>query len=437
MADPGGDAIEREKLATERYKARLSFLGVVVTALLGGLVVGWINADYQDRQKASALAAEERQKAAAQAAEDARVAIERIRAESQVRTEEMKALGQFAEAAMGDQLAKRIRFAEYFAMMTLTAEMRQRWNDYYASLVGVARDLDRLEAELFEAQRGGDRAATDRLTRQIARLVNYTARIDPPSRVAANAASLALPASPAPADTRPPADCRGLKAAEIAALTTFHRRFPGSVEWRLAPGGLEVRDGPDDPQPDLVASRVPAQTRRILQEAGPALFDAARAQGVPAELLLATAWTETGGRFDAMRQEPGYVSDEATPQRVSGGPSGLLLSTLREVLGDPGLGRADLLDPAKAMRGLAAYLQRQRSLTGFDPPLVAAAYQAGALYFQDGPTNRWKLRTYPIGTPQYVDRYLIAFNDALGALRETPPPEGVPSFAACLPEPPR
>jgi|GEM_PF-4990691 len=79
----------------------------------------------------------------------------------------------------------------------------------------------------------------------------------------------------------------------------------------------------------------------------------------------------------------------------------------------------------------------QARLTGFDPPLVAAAYNAGSLYRNDGAANHWKLRQYPIGTAEHVDRFCRFFN---AALAEEPPRlgPGVPRMRNILrgPAPP-
>ena len=75
-------------------------------------------------------------------------------------------------------------------------------------------------------------------------------------------------------------------------------------------------------------------------------------------LLLATACAESGGRADAVREEPGYAGDEATPQRVSPGLMQTLIGTAREALGDPSLDRARLLDPAVSLLAGAAVIRR-------------------------------------------------------------------------------
>ncbi|HEU4534292.1 MAG TPA: hypothetical protein VFS00_09250, partial [Polyangiaceae bacterium] len=61
---------------------------------------------------------------------------------------------------------------------------------------------------------------------------------------------------------------------------------------------------------------------------------------------------------------------------------------------------------------------KQKSKTSFDPPLVAAAYNAGGLYAQNGPANRWKLRQFPIGTGAHCNRFVKFYNDAVVVLAE-------------------
>jgi hypothetical protein len=51
--------------------------------------------------------------------------------------------------------------------------------------------------------------------------------------------------------------------------------------------------------------------------------------------------------------------------------------------------------------------------TGFDPPLVAAAYNAGGLRVHDSRAIRWKLVQYPFGTSAHVDNLVIAFSAAM------------------------
>jgi hypothetical protein len=58
--------------------------------------------------------------------------------------------------------------------------------------------------------------------------------------------------------------------------------------------------------------------------------------------------------------------------------------------------------------------------TGYDPPLVAAKYNAGSLIANNSPQNRWRLRMFPIGTSKHVDRFIAFFNDACFMLATHP-----------------
>jgi hypothetical protein len=78
--------------------------------------------------------------------------------------------------------------------------------------------------------------------------------------------------------------------------------------------------------------------------------------------------------------------------------------------------RSWLLDPANSIAAGTAYIAQQAKLTRLDPPLVAAAYNAGRLAKNDGAKNRWKLRQFPIGTGEHVDRFVRFFNDAVFVL---------------------
>jgi hypothetical protein len=192
-------------------------------------------------------------------------------------------------------------------------------------------------------------------------------------------------------------------------LTEFHS-YQDSVRWRLVPAGVEIEGS------GVERTRgAPITVTRVWEKYAVEINRVAREWRVPCALIIATICTESGGRADAVRLEPGYISDEATPQKVSSGLMQTLLSTAREAL-QMSFDRAWLLQPANSIRAGTAYIARQAKLTGFDPPLVAAAYNAGQLAHQNGSQNRWKLRQYPIGTGAHCDRFVQFFNDAVFVL---------------------
>ncbi|GAA0591382.1 hypothetical protein GCM10009416_32290 [Craurococcus roseus] len=245
-----------------------------------------------------------------------------------------------------------------------------------------------------------------------------------------------LPAVP-PAPRAAPPDWRAVLRPFLPRLCVPHGppMGRGSRRWRLSPIGVLLEGGeapPRTPGPPRTAALAWERFRTPMQ-------DAARHSGVPVELLLATACTESGGRADAVREEPGYASDEATPQRVSPGLMQTLIGTAREALGDPSLDRARLLDPAVSLRAGAAVIRRQavsgRRPTAFDPPLVCVAYNAGSLRENGAGDCPWGLaQTRRDARHWHADAFVAFFNDGVAVLADDPPDGDAPSFAALLSE---
>jgi hypothetical protein len=198
----------------------------------------------------------------------------------------------------------------------------------------------------------------------------------------------------------------------------LHGFVAGGAQWRVLPEGVAI--GHDAP---MGTPGAPDTVRRVLGWFKAEIEAGARAFGVPAPLLVAIICNESaGGQTDrdavvnARREEPGWVSDDASPGRVSVGCCQTLLSTARAALYRPKLTTADLADPGMSIMAAAAFIASQHRLTGFDPVLVAAAYNAGGLHFEDTRTNRWGLRCYPLNTGAYIDRFVLWYNDAVAVL---------------------
>jgi hypothetical protein len=203
-------------------------------------------------------------------------------------------------------------------------------------------------------------------------------------------------------------------------LTDFHTHFPGGVRWRLDRTGVEVEG---EGFPSRAASLAPAQ--HVWHDFG-ALINAASVEfDVPGQLIAATAVTESGGNPHAVRQEPGFVSDETTPNLVSPGLMQTLISTARQALGDPTINRQRLLNPQTSIRAGTSVISRQRNATGFDPVLVAAAYNAGSLRHTN--SNRWRL----VHTPDHIDRFIANYNALGPVIADSPVALEIPDDA-CL-----
>lgn len=206
----------------------------------------------------------------------------------------------------------------------------------------------------------------------------------------------------------------------VAELTTQDSRFRNSVPWRLTKTGISIAGAAP-----VGSGGQPATVTRVVSELRAPLVQWSEAFGVPMELIVATICTESSGKLDIKaREEPGYISDEETPHRVSPGIMQTLISTARAALGNPAIDRAWLEQPANSIQAGTAYIASQWKVTNFDPPKVSCAYNAGGVYYNDGDSNHWKMRQYPIGTSSHADRFVKWFNDCIIVLSaESEPPE--------------
>lgn len=191
----------------------------------------------------------------------------------------------------------------------------------------------------------------------------------------------------------------------LRSILQFHS-FEDSIRWRLTKEGIEVEGSGVER-----TSGEPVTVRRVWGDYGESIEKWGSHYEVPSELIISTICTETKGRADVVREEPGYTSDDETPHKVSPGLMQTLISTARSTLQNPDIDRDWLLVPDNSIQAGTSYIASQKSKTDFDPPKVACAYNAGGVYYQSGAENRWKMRQYPIGTSEHADRFIKWFND--------------------------
>jgi Transglycosylase SLT domain len=204
-----------------------------------------------------------------------------------------------------------------------------------------------------------------------------------------------------------------MPATRSSALAVPHG-FKESVRWRTTPKGVEIA-GKIERTPGP-----PNTVTHVWESFHAGINEAASKYGVPAQLIIATICTESSGNPKALRLEPRWVSDLATPHQVSPGLMQTLISTARGALGNQKIDRAWLFNPRNSIMAGTAYIKSQAGSTNLDPPLVAAAYNAGSLRHNGSPQNRWRLLQYPIGTSAHCDRFVKFFNDACAALATHP-----------------
>lgn len=234
-----------------------------------------------------------------------------------------------------------------------------------------------------------------------------------------------LPASaPEQAEGRPPTPARpGLVSEAMPELSRPHRHFPDGVSWSLTADGIAI---------DGAAAKgtvgEPSTVRDVWQRFGQLCAASARKHGVPVELIVATIATESGGNPNARRPEP-TINDESV------GLMQTLVKTARGATGRSSLTGNDLLDPATSIDAGTAYIAQQRGSTHFDPPLVAAAYNAGSIKRDEADANRWKLHCFPRGTGRHIDKYVGFFSDCMRVARAGRWADGtdIPAFSREFP----
>lgn len=202
-------------------------------------------------------------------------------------------------------------------------------------------------------------------------------------------------------------DTAGEKIRKAVEDLKQPHRFKDSVVWQLTAEGIII----DQKRPPETFGGEPKTVRGVWQRFRDPIEKWSVKFGVPAELIIATICTESGGDPKALRKEPGYVSDTQTPGKISPGLMQTLISTAQRTLADNTIDRKWLLDPDNSIRAGTAYMASQWTITAFDPPKVACAYNAGNVYYNESPSNRWKMKQYPINTCEHADRFVKWFNE--------------------------
>ena len=229
----------------------------------------------------------------------------------------------------------------------------------------------------------------------------------------------------------PVAPADPLAPDNIRKLATLHRCQPDGCAWRVTPYGVAIGDsGPTEP---TAADRALASS--VLARFREPILAAIVRHPVPIENVLACICTESSGNpAPPVRLEPGcnLQDPSQTPARCSHGLMQTLLSTARATLHDPALSLDALARPEVSIMAGTAYMAQQAQQTRHDPPLAAAAYNAGSLRHDASAANRWRLVQYPIGTSRHVDRFVGFVNAAMSLIDAAGLPEGVPSLRRLL-----
>lgn len=196
-------------------------------------------------------------------------------------------------------------------------------------------------------------------------------------------------------------------------IQDWHSRFADGIKWRLTNDGVEVFG-------DGIVKRTsgkPDTVKRIWNSFGKEISLYSAKYNIPVEIIIANIATESGGKTSAYREEPGYKSDILTPNKVSAGLMQTLVSTAMQSTNIKPMRARDLFGVDLSIHAGTSYIASQAFKTNLDPVLVPIAYNAGGIYYQNGVNNRFKMRQYPIGTSEHVDRYILWFNDTRHAIK--------------------
>lgn len=164
--------LEKKKLELERDKewwnVLVKILTVLITVGIGTYGVAKVNNSYQNRQLE-----QER------VIRDKELQLQQQQAIAERRQAEMKYLGDFLKYALEENAKKRIRFAEYFATLTISEDLRERWAMYQKTLESWMKERQNLEAEQIKAERDGDFDKAKEYKKQRERMEEKLAPVTP------------------------------------------------------------------------------------------------------------------------------------------------------------------------------------------------------------------------------------------------------------------
>ena len=137
-------SLEIERIKLERLKVYGKMITVFISIGLGTFAVALINYSYQKNQ----LELQDKKT-------KAELRLQEEKANADRRQAEMKYLGEFIVYALEDSIVKRARFAEYFATLTISDDLRDKWKDYHSALTNVIETVQDTKKELV-AEISGD-----------------------------------------------------------------------------------------------------------------------------------------------------------------------------------------------------------------------------------------------------------------------------------------
>lgn len=218
----------------------------------------------------------------------------------------------------------------------------------------------------------------------------------------------------------------------------WHGKF-GGREWRFDDLGVYIREYAGGEKPMRTRGK-PITCRAIWSLFSDEIITASKQYAIPPAIIIMTIATETSiyrkqgftGPKTFRWESHVWVKDVSPPIQgdYSAGPMQTLATTARWVIREQDLEHAPfevapaLRRPSELPRNLPLYdpeinidigsaeIKQRIGTTGYDPILVAAAYNAGGLY--ENHENPWHLRTYG----DHLDRAAKWYGDACAVLKD-------------------
>lgn len=177
--------IERKRLDLEKTKEiwnfRAKIITVLVTVGIGTFGIAYMNHSFQNRQleqqrlRNTAELQLQQQKTdteldVLQKKTEADLQLQERKAEAERRQAEMKYLGDFLIYALEEDHYRRLRFAEYFATLSISPDLQSKWEDYYKRLQVLTSEFEQRQIELAKAQEAGEDEKIAELQKEIERI---------------------------------------------------------------------------------------------------------------------------------------------------------------------------------------------------------------------------------------------------------------------------
>lgn len=136
------DNLEIEKIKLERFKVWGKIIAAAITVVFGSTIAVYINYQIQTRQLEQQKLLNEKE-----------LELQEKKADAERRQAEMKYLGDFIKFALEDNDNKRLRFADYFATLTLSTELKDNWKSYRDGIISKQKEFEETQVLLVKAEK--------------------------------------------------------------------------------------------------------------------------------------------------------------------------------------------------------------------------------------------------------------------------------------------